>query len=139
MNTNTKGTVAELQISANLTEQGHLVYRPLTEGLRHDLLVVTGTHILKVQCKYVKLRDEGTLYVPMSTTGESVKGYYRKPYSEQDCHVVAAYCPDTGDCYYVSNEDEKNRNSVVLRVTPPKNGQKQGIRWAKDYTNLPKP
>jgi hypothetical protein len=47
---------------------------------------------------------------------------------------IAVYCPDTDRCYYVSAvELGDGRDEISLRLGPPLNSQRKGIRYAADY------
>ena len=48
---------------------------------------------------------------------------------------MCVYCPDTDKCYYV-NPQECNK-TFNLRLSTPKNNQKNGIHLAEDYTEIP--
>lgn len=50
--------------------------------------------------------------------------------------MFGVYCPEVGKCYLVPVEDV-TRTTCSLRVDPPKNGQKKGIRWAANYEVRP--
>jgi hypothetical protein len=43
------------------------------------------------------------------------------------------YSPDTGKVYMISVWDAPNASNMILRLTPPKNNQGKGVKWAKDY------
>lgn len=49
--------------------------------------------------------------------------------------ILAIYCPDTNKCYYI-NSSEVDK-TIVLRIEASKNNQIKGVRFAKDYENLP--
>lgn len=49
-----------------------------------------------------------------------------------DVEVFLVYCPETKGFYAVPAE-EASLGEMYLRTDPPRNGQAQGIRWAKDY------
>jgi len=50
--------------------------------------------------------------------------------------VFCVYCPDTRTCYYV--DPQQANGSVLLRLSVAKNGQRKRLRWASDYTEIPK-
>jgi PD-(D/E)XK endonuclease len=45
------GAIAEAVIAAEVMKLGLDVYRPVSEGGRYDLVVDTGSRLLRVQCK----------------------------------------------------------------------------------------
>ncbi len=61
MTSNRKGAIAELKIAAAATELGVPVLRPMTEHERYDLGFEIGDRILRVQCKWGALEDDGSV------------------------------------------------------------------------------
>jgi hypothetical protein len=45
----------------------------------------------------------------------------------------AAYSPDTDRCYLIHVEETEGHVTLSLRLTPTRNNQVQGVRWAHDY------
>jgi hypothetical protein len=45
----------------------------------------------------------------------------------------AVFCPELGAVYLIPIEDLKPKRQATLRVDPPRNGQRDGIRFAAQY------
>jgi len=46
--------------------------------------------------------------------------------------LFVVYCPDNGKVYVIPAE-EIPTSGMYLRVDPPRNRQRKGVRWAEDY------
>lgn len=51
---------------------------------------------------------------------------------EGQIEAFGVYCPDTHKCYLVPITEVGGRQAN-LRVSPSKNKQEKGIRWAKEF------
>ena len=61
-----------------------------------------------------------------------------KHYTAHMIDWLAVYDPVTNRCFYLpASELGSGRSQLHLRLTPTLNGQKAGIRFAEDYTDLP--
>ena len=61
LSTNRKGAIAETAIAAAATKLGIPVLRPIVEHARYDLAFEIGDQILRVQCKWGALDEDGAL------------------------------------------------------------------------------
>ena len=123
-----KGAIGEHRVVADLISKGYRVHKPLSESLPYDLVVSIKGFFFKIQVKYVTLRRG---YVETSPT--SIKSRKNRIVNI-DFDLLAIFCPDTQECYYVwRNEFE---GSVRLRINKTKNNQGKGVRLAKDYTQI---
>jgi hypothetical protein len=128
MKTYEKGAIGEHRVVADLISKGYRVHKPLSESLPYDLVVSIKGFFFKIQVKYVTLKRG---YI--ETSPRSINS--RKKYSVNiDFDMLAIFCPDTQECYYVwRNEFE---GSIRLRFRKPKNNQGKGVHLAKDYTEI---
>jgi prevent-host-death family protein len=107
LSTNRKGAIAETAIAAAATKLGIPVLRPIVEHARYDLAFEIGDRILRVQCKWGGLHQDGAIIrVNLTSSWCTPTGYERRYYSEDE---------------------------VDLRVTPPKNGQRACLNRAVDF------
>jgi PD-(D/E)XK endonuclease len=129
-----KGAIAELAIAHDLAQRGYIVALPFGDYSDWDLLVQRDQGFEKVQVKYAEITNG---YVPVRNRCHSVlAGRVTNTYLYNDrVDWLAVYEPASRQCYYVAH-DELRGEVMALRIDPPKNGQKDGIRWAKDYQSI---
>ena len=83
-----------------------------------------------------KLTKGAVHFHPCSIDSRSKNGgCVRKGYAGE-IDLFGVYCPELRTCYLVPVE-KATATECSLRVNPPKNGQKAGIRWAKSYEICP--
>ena len=134
--TTAKGDLAELEVAMALMRAGRKVLRPLSTGLRYDLVVDDGQRCFtRVQCKMGILRD-GAVQFRLYSVNVSRRFIPRTYQGEVDAFGV--YCPQTQACYLVPMTVlAANAAFACLRIAPPRNGQVAGIRMASDYVIRP--
>ena len=128
LTTNQKGTIAELQVARAAVELGVGVYSPFGDE-RCDLIFDLRPRLVRVQCKWAHRHGENIL-VPLFSARRAADGLRHLKYSAAEIDAFAAYCPDTGRCYFLEFEPQ---SSVSLRLGPTRNNQARGIRWAHEY------
>lgn len=131
MNSVQKGDIAELAVATDLVKRGNQVAFPFSTSCDWDLLVVFDDRIEKVQVKYAKVVN-GVIPIRSRTHSNTSAKQTSRTYTSDDIDWLAVYCPDTDECYYV-HSSALGQESFQLRVTPTKNNQNNGVRWAKDY------
>ena len=127
-----KGAAAEAEIAAAIIRLGLVVLRPLTEGGRYDLVKDTGARLLRIQCKWASRRGS-VLTVHCRTSRHTPGGSLRSTYSADEVDAIAAYAPYTDQCYLIPIHEVEGRSGVGLRVSPTRNNQALGVRFARDY------
>jgi hypothetical protein len=127
-----KGNIAELAIARAAIELGLDVYWPVGEGGRYDMIFEISNRLWRVQCKWAPQQGE-VILVRCYSCRRNRNGLLRRKYAAGEIDAFAAYCPHTGRCYFLPYASFVNRNQVVLRLSPSKNNQVEGIHWAKDY------
>ena len=134
LTTKHKGAIAELAVAHDLMQRGYIVALPFGDYGDWDLLVQRKKKFEKVQVKYAAITDG---WIPVRNRCHSVlAGRVTDTYQYNDrVDWLAVYEPGSRQCYYVAS-DELRGGQMVLRIDPPKNGQKDGIRWAKDYQSI---
>jgi hypothetical protein len=132
--TKDKGDLAVVKVHADLVEKGAVVLVPLTEHAPFDLVAYLDTSFYRVQVKYRRL-TRGSVNVEFMSTWADRHGIHKRPMPRDQVDVVAIYCPDTRDTYYINPGDF--RGSVTLRVTPPRNGQHVGVLPVSQYLTMP--
>jgi prevent-host-death family protein len=135
LSANQKGAIAETRIAAAATELGISVLRPIVEHARYDLAFEIGDRILRVQCKWGRLDEDGAV-IQVQLQGSWLSptaGYVRSSYSESEIDLVAVYCHQLDRCYLLPIALVAGRRAIFLRLTPPKNGQRACINLAEEF------
>jgi hypothetical protein len=106
---------------------GKLVYRPAfgADG-RVDLVYLDGLRTVRVQCKTARRAGSVIAFATCSNTANRPRCY------DGEVDEFGVYSPDTGLTYLVPFEAVPTR-LCSLRLSPTRNGQAAGIRWARDY------
>jgi prevent-host-death family protein len=134
MDSNRKGAIAEMKIATAATELGIPVLRPMTEHGRYDLAFELGGRVLRVQCKWGALEDDGSVIkIPLQSSFLTPAGYVRSPYGPDEIDLVAAYCQPLDRCYLLPSALACSRTSIYLRLTRPRNGQRACINREVDF------
>jgi PD-(D/E)XK endonuclease len=133
MSTNQKGAVAETAIAHQALKLGVEVYRPVAEGGRFDLIFVfPHGGLARVQCKWANV-SAGAVTVRLYSCRRAAEGMRSRGYTAHEIDAVAAYCDETGDCYYLPIAEIEGRRTVHLRLQPARNGQHKRLHFAEQY------
>jgi hypothetical protein len=124
------GQRTEAVVLAELVKRGHRVLIPFGHNHRYDLVLDLGDQFVRVQCKTARLDDGCVLFNCRSIRGNTKRNYCRDYRGDAD--LFLAYCPQV-DRVYAVPVDEATRTEIRLRLDPPANNQKLGVRWATDY------
>jgi hypothetical protein len=60
-------------------------------------------------------------------------GYDRRSYSSDDVDLVAGYCAELDQSYLLGPRVFSGQTMVHLRLTPARNNQRLGIKWASEF------
>jgi Protein of unknown function (DUF3257). len=102
METQVKGDWAELRVASALRKQGHTVLVPFTESEQYDLAAdTTDGEFVKVQVKYAKQQDDGTIEVCCVGTNSSKTGNNRTFYTNDEIDGIACFCGDLDRCFWI--------------------------------------
>ncbi len=129
--TTSRGDLTEFEVATALTRAGKKVLRPLSAGLRYDLVLDNKDgSFSRVQCKTGLFRDGAVEFRVYMADGRRP---HRVPYhSEVDAFGV--HCPQTHTSYLVPMTSVASlRTTARLRLLPPRNGQTRGIRLAREH------
>ncbi|MBK8490442.1 MAG: hypothetical protein IPL49_05915 [Saprospirales bacterium] len=133
--TKNKGDLGVLKVKLDLFEQGYLILNPETEHAPFDIVGYKDHDFKRVQVKYRALTRGGVLEIPFRNSYSYSGGVVSKSIDKDEIDLYAIYCPDTDECYYL--QPKEFDQTVTLRVKAPRNGQRNGIRWAKDFRKAP--
>ena len=128
-----KGAIAEAAITVAAVELGFVVLRPFPEGRRYDLVIDTGPDLLRVQCKWGRLKGSVIVVILATCRYTPSHGYIRTRYTPEDVDGIAVYCHDLKRCYYLPIEVVAGRSGIHLRVGPAANNQRTAINFAEQY------
>jgi len=131
--TKNKGDLGVLKAQLDLYEKGYLILTPHTEHSPFDIVGYKDGKFLRIQVKYRTAKND-KIEVPFRTCWTDKNGTHTQDYDKNEIDVMCVYCPDTDKCYYV-NPQECNK-TFNLRLSIPKNNQKNGIHLAENYTEL---
>jgi hypothetical protein len=130
MDTISRGNAAEGAVLASLVRAGIAVFTPFGGGTAFDLVAVTPPDgdLVRVQVKSGRVRQGCVSFNACSTD----HGNGRQPYTGR-ADAIAVDVPEVDEVFVVPVDDCP---SFVgrLRLTPTRNNQKRGIRFAADYT-----
>jgi hypothetical protein len=124
------GLRTEAAILAELVRRGYQVLVPFGTNQRYDLVLDLDGRFVRAQCKTGRLR-RGVVVFNTTSVRSNRRGWFIRGY-EGEAEIFLVYCADTDRIYAVPVEDAP-AGSGCLRVDPARNGQVDGIRWARDY------
>jgi PD-(D/E)XK endonuclease len=137
VNRKRKGDLAELKVATDLIERGYQVAIPFGEDWDFDLVLWRARRFERIQVKYAASRDG---VIPVRCRSHSLtNGKVRrtKHYTADLIDWLAVYDRNTDRCFYVQASELRVGMSVLhLRLTPPRNNQAIGVRYADDYRDL---
>jgi len=122
-----RGKTTEAKVLSALVDAGKSVLIPWNDE-RFDFVVYEDGAFQRIQVKTGCLKNG---YVLFRTVSVHSQGTHRRTY-EGEVDFFGVYCPDNQTCYLVPAESLP-KEMASLRLTPPRNGQTHGIRWARDY------
>ena len=129
-----KGDLAELTVAGDLLRRGYKIAIPYGEDCDFDLILIRDDRLERVQVKYTE-SDGAVIYVKCfshSLTNGKVRR--TKRYTAETIDLLAVYDATSDRCYYVpAAKLGAGRSSLHLRLTPARNGQRQGTWPAADY------
>lgn len=127
MSTKLKGDIGESAALAKLTRAGFVVSIPFGDRARYDLVIEKDGNLERVQVKTARV-EGGSIVFPARS---KAAGMPARDYKGQ-VEYMAGYCPELDKLYLVPI-DECGTRSITLRLSPSKNNQTKGVRWAEHY------
>jgi prevent-host-death family protein len=95
---------------------------------------VVGDRILRVQCKWGSLDDEGAVIrVHLQTFSLTYGGERRRSYAEAEIDLLGIYCAGVDRCYLLPSALVAGRRGIQLRLRPARNGQRACLNDAAEY------
>ena len=134
MDSNAKGAVAEQALVLAAMKLQVPVWKPVAEHGRADLVLEIGDRLWRVQCKWGRLSDAGSVViVHVGGCRCSPNGYVRTTYSEEEVDLFGIYAGELNRCFLLPAELCVEKHQIHLRLTAPRNAQKACITLADDF------
>jgi hypothetical protein len=132
--TKNKGDLGVAKVFADLVEKGYALLLPATEHAPFDLVAWDGERFIRVQVKYRSAR-RGVIKLQFHSVWNDRHGTHVRPMDKASVDVVALYCPEVDQCFYV--DPSGVGGGVTLRLEPTANCQEVGIRYAHQFRQMP--
>lgn len=130
LNSKQKGNLTELLCLAAFTELGYTVSIPYGDCARYDFIVDINNKLYKIQCKTANEVEDGVFRFSTRSTQVGTSSINTRTYSKDEIDFFATII--NKKCCLIPVEEASSRGKT-LRINPPKNGQKVGINFVKDY------
>jgi PD-(D/E)XK endonuclease len=131
------GDKSTLAIMLALREAGYELLVPFGENTRYDLVIDDGTRLARVQCKTGRLRSGAVTFNVCSSYAHHPNPRVLKRTYEGEVDYFAVFCPETRRAYLIPIAELPLKRQGRLRVDPPRNNQRLGIRFAADFEIQP--
>ena len=136
-NTKRIGNLTELQVITKLYELGCAVSIPFGNSEKYDLIIDYKNKLYKIQVKHANLRlleDGSPDYVDIACywQGNNSKGYKLHKYTQDEVDLFATFYNNV--CYLIPLKECSTHK--VLRISPPKNCQLEGVSMIEEYEAL---
>lgn len=131
LTTKQKGNITEIQCLLAFMQNGYKVSIPYGEDCRYDLILDTGSKLLRIQCKTshsLPNPEDGFKFKTKSVV-ITTHGAKESKYSEEEIDFFATVYNE--ECYLVPVSECSNEKT--LRYHYPANGQRKGISLAENY------
>jgi hypothetical protein len=132
--TKDKGDLGVAKVFADLVEKGYALLFPATEHAPFDLVAWDGERFIRLQVKYRSAR-RGVIKLQFRSVWNDKHGTHVRPMDKASVDVVALYCPEVDQCFYV--DPSRLGGGVTLRLQPAANCQEVGVRYADQFRQVP--
>lgn len=131
MNTKRIGNITEMEVMLAFLKNGYNILIPYGDCERYDFVADVNGKFLKIQVKTCHLKNDGAkIAFATDSTHRSDGKVVHHPYTKDDIDYFATSYDGT---IYLVPIEEATKREKSLRLLPTKNGQTQGIFFAKDY------
>ena len=129
-NSRAVGNIGEAVAIAEFTKLGIPVFTPFGQNTPVDMMICVNGMYLKVQCKTTECIKNGKMEFSIARTNgfTNSKNYYTR----KEVDLFFLYCIENGWTGLITF-DECPSNSLIIRVAPPLNNNKIGIKWPYMY------
>jgi len=134
--TKDKGDMGVGFVIADALKSGFQVATLISEHLPFDLIVISPEMALcRLSVKFSSA-NKGKVTVKYISSWNDRKGTHTRKANRSEFDATAVYCPDTGEVYYIRNDEIAVSRTLVLRLTPARNKQSKGVNMASDFTGI---
>ena len=124
-----KGNLTELECITAFYKLGYQCSIPYGENSRYDFIADINGKLIKIQCKTSKEIEQGVIEFSCRSSRSNNHNNLRRKYTAKE---IDCFCTFWNDKCYLIPVTECSINKK-LRFVSPKNNQKVGISYAKDY------
>lgn len=107
-----------------------MISKPLVQSSRYDFIADINNHLYKIQVKTGTYKENAYLEFATSTSHTNTRGTLNISYDANDVDFFATMYQN--QCYLIPFE-KCGKRAQRIRFVPTKNGQTQGILFAKDF------
>ena len=129
-NSKSIGDITQSHVMAALLKRGKKVLMPFGDNCRYDLVIEDEGAFTRIQCKTGKIYCGAIVFSVASS--QYHRGGKRQDYRGQ-IDAFGVFCPENEKTYIIPIAELPLIREAKLRLTPPKNLQVKGIRWAAKY------
>ena len=129
LNPKQKGNLTELKCLSAFYELGYQCSIPYGENSRYDFIADIDGKLIRVQCKTSREVDVGVIEFPCRSSRSNTHSNLQRRYTANEIDYFCTFWD--GKCYLIPVTECSI--TKILRFVPPKNGQKVGTTYAKDY------
>lgn len=133
LNTVSLGDLGESCAIMKFAHAQAVVSKPLTNNARYDLIVEINGKLYRTQVKTTSVVKDGKMEFATKTTNYTKGNWKSVSYTRDEIDLFFLYCVENNWCGLYIPEDTIPQ-TVTIRIAPPKNNQKAGIRLAEDFS-----
>jgi len=122
---------AELRFAAELTRKDWEIFFPYGEDSPIDILAHKDGKFMKIQIKATKINCGA-----ISCKLRSTNNWQNKKYQIGEIDAFGFYDYESKKGYLIPIKEVVGKSEIKLRIKKPKNNQRIGIRYAKDYLHF---
>lgn len=113
MSTRKTGTKTLYKVIGCLGDDEAYVFLPISEHPRFDFLVQKNDDLLKIQVKHSKMVS-GKIIVWLRSVWSNKSGTHVRKRERGDYDVLACFCSDTNECYFIADQEFEQKSMVTL-------------------------
>ena len=126
------GTLGEQALILEFLKNDIPVLQPIGDNLPYDFVVEINNHFYKIQAKATeKIKEDGVMEFHTNITNPYT--HECKRYTSNDIDYFGLYCKENNFLGLI-HVDELTGKTLKIRIDPPKNNQKIGIKMIEDFT-----